>query len=177
MSIEIIKVYKEHMPSLRFIGKCYTNVDKDGFGHKWNEWFQKGWFDELKKLDTPNDIENGCIGLMGCSEEESSFQYWIGMFFSQDTPVPDGYDYVDIPEGDIGTCWIYGKEKSGEIYGEIPHNMCMEKLKENGMGNCRDNFHGNSQKWYWFFERYNCPRFTTPDEKGNIILDYSMYII
>ena len=27
---EIIKVYKEHLPSLRFIGKCYTNADRDG---------------------------------------------------------------------------------------------------------------------------------------------------
>lgn len=29
---------------------------------------------------------------------------------------------------------------------------------------------------YWFFERYCCPRFTTPDEQGNIILDICHYI-
>ena len=28
----------------------------------------------------------------------------------------------------------------------------------------------------WCFERYNCPRFTTPDEKGNVILDYGISI-
>jgi len=29
---------------------------------------------------------------------------------------------------------------------------------------------------YWFFERYGCPRFTTPDDKGNVILDICHYI-
>ena len=24
----------------------------------------------------------------------------------------------------------------------------------------------------WYFERYNCPRYTSPDKKGNVILDY-----
>ena len=28
----------------------------------------------------------------------------------------------------------------------------------------------------WCFERYNCPRFTTPDEEGNVILDYGISI-
>ncbi len=28
----------------------------------------------------------------------------------------------------------------------------------------------------WFFERYGCPRFTAPDEKGNIILDICYFL-
>lgn len=28
MAAEIIKVYKEHLPTLRFIGKRYTNADR-----------------------------------------------------------------------------------------------------------------------------------------------------
>ena len=31
-------------------------------------------------------------------------------------------------------------------------------------------------KGEWCFERYCCPRFTTPDEKGNIILDICFYL-
>ena len=27
-----------------------------------------------------------------------------------------------------------------------------------------------------YFERYACPRFTTPDENGNIILDICFYL-
>ena len=36
---EIIKVFKENIPTMRFIGKKYDN-----FGH-WGEWGQNGWFD------------------------------------------------------------------------------------------------------------------------------------
>ena len=38
---EIIKVFKENIPTMRFIGKKYEN-----FGH-WDEWWQNGWFDVL----------------------------------------------------------------------------------------------------------------------------------
>ena len=39
---EIIKVFKEDIPTMRFIGKKYDN-----FGH-WGEWWQNGWFDLLE---------------------------------------------------------------------------------------------------------------------------------
>lgn len=179
MGIEIINVRKEHLPSLRLIGHCYTDADRDtagGFGSKWGKWFQNGWFEELEKLDLLQNVENGYLGLMGGSEKENSFQYWIGMFFPENTPVPEGFESVDIPEGDVGVCWIKGREDTGEIYGETAHNMCMEKLTENGMGICRDDFHGSAEKWRWFFERYNCPRFTEKNEDGTVILDYGMYV-
>jgi len=32
MAIEVKKVYKEHFPALRFIGKRYTNDDRSGGG-------------------------------------------------------------------------------------------------------------------------------------------------
>ena len=37
----------------------------------------------------------------------------------------------------------------------------------------------NWGEWWendWCFERYNCPRFTSPDNNGNIILDYGISI-
>lgn len=54
---------------------------------------------------------------------DEEFEYWIGMFFPEGTSVPENYEYADIPWGFIGTCWIYGGEDKGEIYGEEPHNM------------------------------------------------------
>jgi hypothetical protein len=167
MSAEIVKVYREHLPSLRLIGKCYTDSDRveGGFGAKWGEWFKNGWFEEIEKLDVLPGNGNAYLGVMRCSN--NCFEYWIGMFFLAGTPVPDGYDFVDITEGDIATCWIYGKEANGELYGLEPHNMCMDKIANQGW-KLQDN--------PWLFERYNCPRFTTPDEKGNVILDYCVYI-
>jgi hypothetical protein len=37
----------------------------------------------------------------------------------------------------------------------------------------------NWGEWWendWCFERYNCPGFTTPDNNGNVILDYGISI-
>lgn len=164
---EIIKVYRESLPALRLIGKKYTDNDRGpsgGFGHKWGEWFSKGYFNTLEQLGPLPENGDAYLGCMRCAGE---FEYWIGMFFAAGTPVPDGFMYADIPSGDIATCWIYGREDNGELYGSNPHNMCMEKVQEAGWQVVQD---------AWFFERYNCPRFTTPDEKGNVILDYCIYV-
>lgn len=164
---EIIKVYKESFPSLRLIGKRYTNSDRGAegsFGSLWGEWFGMGYFKELEELGSLPENEDAYVGCMRCKDE---FEYWIGMFFPENTSVPEGFSYVDIPKGDIGTCWVYGREDNGEVYGMEPYNMCLSKLAENGW---------KTDEEAWCFERYNCPRFTTPDEKGNVILDYCFYL-
>lgn len=45
--------------------------------------------------------------------------------------------------------------------------MCLNELNALGLKRKEDD---------WCFKRYNCPRFTTPDEKGNAILDYAISI-
>lgn len=172
MAAEIIKVYKEHLPSLRFIGKRYTNADRiGGFGHKWGEWFENGWFAILENLGDVEDVDNSYLGLMRCNgaDAENTFEYWIGMFLPVDTEVPEGFDSVDLVESDIAVCWIKGKEDEG-LYGM--HDSCIAKFQENSMGN----FRGDDQNRACFFERYNCPRFTEPDEEENRILDYGIYL-
>ena len=165
---EIIKVYKERLPDVRFIGKRYTDdhrVNGD-FGHLWSEWFEKGWFKELEKLgELP--MENGYMGFMRCYPD---FEYWIGMFVPPNAEVPEGYAYFDLPEGDVGVCWIKGSEDDGSIYDM--HDRCLEKLGENGMGEFKTSEDGRA----YFFERYICPRFTEKDADGNVILDYGIYL-
>ena len=160
---EIIKVYKEHQPALRLIGKRYTDADmlNGGFGHLWGKWFQNNWFAALEGLGEVKGIENGYLGFMGSHPGE----YWIGMFLPPNTVAPEGYEFIDLAEGDVGVCWIKGKNYDGSIYGM--HEKCLEKLKENRMDK-----HGG-----FFFERYNCPRFTEKDDQGNVILDYGVYLV
>lgn len=171
MTAEIIKVYKERLPSLRFAGKRYTEADRaDGtFAAKWGEWFDAGWFAVLNACGEPEGIENGYIGLMRCGSEEIPFEYWIGLFLPPETAVPDGFDWFDLPESDAGVCWIRGKENEG-LY--AMHDACMAALEKAGLDGTREMAGGRA----CFFERYNCPRFTEPDENGNVILDYGMYI-
>ena len=63
--------------------------------------------------------------------------------------------------------YLYDKEGSGDFYSMETHEMCLEELKSLGLKRKEDD---------WCFERYNCPRFTTPDEAGNVILDYGISI-
>lgn len=92
---------------------------------------------------------------------------WIGMLFPVNTEVPEGFEYVDIEPLDYAVCYLYDKEGSGDFYSMDTHNMCLEELKAHEFKRKEDD---------WCFERYNCPRFTTPDEKGNVILDYAISI-
>jgi len=164
---EITKVYRQTMGISKFIGKRYTNKDRvDGsFGAKWGEWFQNEWFALLEKQAVDcmkSTCEDGAatIGLM--REISGGFEYWIGYFMPISTPVPEGFDSVDFPKSDIGVCWVYGKEE--EIF--MQEGRCGERLEAEGF----------KMKGEWCFERYTCPRFTTPDEKGNITLDIGFFV-
>jgi predicted transcriptional regulator YdeE len=182
MSIEIRKVYKEHLPSIRFVGKMYTDKDRGdngSFDIQWTNWHKNSWMEILKKLPQVENIENGVLGLMGIEFKDGvhqNFQYWIGMMLPEETIVPNGFSYVDIPEGNVAVCWVYGSEENGEIYTKA-HELCMEKWKEKGWINkIRNDFRGKDKNWVWFFERYNDSRINQKDEKGNVILDYGIYI-
>ena len=181
MGFEIIKTYKEHFPALRLIGKRYTDVDRP-FDVKWCEWNDNKVHETLTQNAKPSDeVDNGSVGLMtfrtnhqNLPPEENGFTYWIGLLFSAGTLVPEGFDYLDLPESDVGMSWIYGSDESGEIYGSEPHTACYNKLCDNGWSKLNENAGG--ENLIVFFERYNDPRITTPDEKGNVILDYGFYL-
>jgi hypothetical protein len=173
MSAGIIKTYKQEVPALRFIGKKYGDKDRvDGmFGKYWGDWHQNGWFGVLESqgngnLKTIYEDGDAYIGLMRWKEGDP-FEYWIGIFMPEETNVPDGYEYKDFPKTTLGVCWVYGNE--GEVY--MQESKCAKKLEEEGYKIVTD-----SSGAYWFFERYGCPRFTTADEKGKIILDICHYI-
>ncbi|MDF2485553.1 MAG: hypothetical protein K0R46_1721 [Herbinix sp.] len=164
---EVKKIYRESLPALRLIGKRYTDMDRGplgGFGLKWDEWFQKRYFLPLLELKPLPESKGTPIG---CMRYNDGFEYWTGMFFPEETPVPEGFHYVDIPQGDIGTCWLYGNSKSGDLYGEYNHGICVGKLMEAGWQIAENS---------WFFERYVESRFVVPDEQGKVILDYCIYL-
>lgn len=164
---KVIRVYQESLPELRLIGKRYINQDRDsagGFGSHWREWWEKGYFAQLEGWGPSREAGDATVGFMRVEEE---FEYWIGMFFPKDTPVPEGFMSLDLASGIIGTCWIHGREDNGELYGMDAHKKCVEKISEQGW---------QIPECPVVFERYNCPRFTTPDADGKVILDYCIYL-
>ncbi len=165
---EIQRVYRQSMPKVKLVGKCYKDQDRVNgfFGQRWNEWFQNDWFSPLKLPDTAEPFADcdAFIGLCRMKEGEP-FAYWIGVFLPLDFSVPAGYDSVTLDAGDLGVAWVYGKEP--EIY-----TVCaLARLQENGMEWTADK---DGVKWY--FERYVCPRFTEPDAQGNVILDLCYHV-
>ena len=159
--MEITKIFKETVKEGRLIGKRYTNNDRvnGSFGHKWGEFFQKGWFAELENAG--GKIEFDYIAPMRVNA--GIFEYWIGMMFAPDAIVPEGFDYIDIESYESAVFWICGNPDNGELYGMNAHNTCTELLKAKGW-KIKENG--------WIIERYNCPRFTQADENGDVILDY-----
>lgn len=159
MAVKIIEIKKESCPAARLIGKKY------GEAPNWGEWWENNWFETLEakeRLLFNGDAYIGAVHIVDGMPE-----YWIGMFFPADTEVPESFEYVDIEPLNYAVCYLYDKENSGEFYTMDTHNMCLAKLKARHFKRKEDD---------WCFERYNCPRFTMPDEKGNVILDYGISI-
>jgi len=176
---EIIKVYTQSIDSLKFIGKKYDNADRTNgtfeVASKWSEWFQNGWFDiiENKINSNPDDTyedRGAYIGLLRNKSKES-FQYWIGMFLPENTETPKGFAHINFPKSEIGVCWVYGKEEHISMNDSLDiFNQCKERLEKDGMTHVHDR-----DNVCWAFERYARPRFSTPDEKGNVILDICFF--
>lgn len=169
--VKVIKTYRQQIPAIRFIGKKYQDKDRVNgtFSKHWGDWFTNGWFEVLEKNSSSKaDFEDSdaYIGLMRYKKGEP-FEYWIGMFFSANTEVPTGFSFVDFDAASLGVSWLYGKEY--EVYGK--ENLCAESCLQAGYKIVPDD-----KGAYWFFERFGCPRFTTPDENGNIILDICYFI-
>ena len=80
--------------------------------------------------------------------------------------MPKGFDFVDFPPIALGTCWIYGKES--DVHDT---SGCRAAVVNSGMRLWTDANGG-----IWSFENCLCPRYTAPDETGNIILDYCYYV-
>ena len=172
MGAEIIRIYTEEMPATRFIGKKYFMEDRENgsFSSKWGEWFQNGWFEIIEKQSDQDlsqwFVEGGAyIGLERLKENEP-FEYYIGIFMPEGTPVPAGFEALDFPASLLGVGWIKGTMENIFIWEEIRDRLILEGYKPVA----------DEQDALWSFERYTCPRFTDPDEDGNIILDYGYFL-
>lgn len=159
MAVKLLEVKQESCGAARFIGKKY-----DDFVN-WGEWWEKNWFAVLEAIPGLPINDDGYIGAVHIVDGRP--EYWIGMFFPAGTEIPDGFEAVDMEPMHYAVCYLYGDEHNGELYSMETHEQCLEALKVQGLKRKEDD---------WCFERYNCPRFTTPDAQGKVILDYALSI-
>lgn len=160
MAVKLLEIKKESWPAARLIGRKYTGAPD------WKEWWEKGWFEVLEQnqcLPMNGDAYIGAVHIVDGMPER-----WIGMFFPADCAVPEGFQSVDIEPLEYAVCYLSDKEGSGGFFTMETHDMCLEALRAEGFVRKED---------HWCFERYNCPRYTTPDGEGNVILDYGISIV
>ena len=168
---ELVRVYGEDMPRMRFVGRRYGEGDAvgGGYGHKWGEWFGLGLFGPLEALLPGQragfEDDGAYIGLMRHKPGEPS-EYWIGMFLAADAAVPEGYDAVDFPPRRVGIAWLHGPES--ELYSQ--EDLALNGLHAAGFAPLPD-----EKGACWFMERYACPRFTEADAAGNVVLDIGVF--
>ncbi|MBQ8200752.1 MAG: GyrI-like domain-containing protein [Clostridia bacterium] len=167
MALQIVSAHIEDCSACRFIGKRYTPADSmnGGYGHKWGEWWQNGWFAPIDKLLHMPIVGDSTMAAMHVVDGE--LEYWIGFFCPPDTDVPEGYEAIDVGPRSYAVLWKKGSEHNGELYGLEAHVLCLQELTKHGWKRVEDD---------WCFERYNCPRFTTPDANGEVILDYGISV-
>ena len=156
MAVELIEIRREEWPACLLIGKR---------GADWGQWWANGWFEPIEKH--PALPENGDAYIGAVRVVNGAPERWIGMYFPLGTPVPEGYEAVEIPAKAYAVCYLRDREGSGEFYAMETHRRCLEALQAQGMTRAEDD---------WCFERNNCPRFTTPDAEGRVILDYGIAI-
>lgn len=160
MAVKLLEIKKESCPPARLIGKKYAPGCVN-----WGEWWENNWFATLEAMQCLPFNGDAYIGAVHIVEGMP--EYWIGMFFPEGAQVPEGFEFVDIEAMDYAMCYLYAPEGSSEFYSMETHDMCLEALKTQGMKRKEDG---------WCVERYNCPRYTAPDKKGCVILDYGIAI-
>ena len=131
----------------------------------WDECFYAGLFDEIEASGEAL-LNHDFVGWMGDMQPDGTGLYTCGMLFTSiadATLLPKGTTVIEIAAGEVAIAWIKGAQVT-EVCGQA-HILIAEALAAKGRPII-------SEDVAWSMEVYNCPRFTDPDEEGNIILDY-----
>ena len=115
--VEYIKI-----PNVRIIGREVTHEGKKNpVPALWKQMAKDKTLDMLQKL--PLAISGCSIGWMG-DAKDNTFQYIAGVIAVEDTPVPEGMQYRDLPACDIAKGYLDGYRGA--------HNLVVKEMTANG---------------------------------------------
>jgi AraC family transcriptional regulator len=172
--VGIIKVYQQKMPTLRFIGKKYTEPFNDSvfdtIRGNLDSWRLNSAFDAIEQQSNkdPKTIYEGGDSYISLMRKKSDwlFEYWLGMFMPEETEVPHGYEMMDFPNATLEVCRVYGKRDLIVNY----DSNCRKKLAEDGVYEARET------DTRWFFQRFNWRHYFEDDKYGRKILEYCYFL-
>lgn len=150
MAVSVRHVGCVALPALRLIGRT---------GTRWADWWANSWFDALEHHTVPPCDPDYVDCYRICNGQEEA---WIGMLFPQNAPVPESFHTVELPAADYALIYLRGREDDPDLYGPAARALCIQAMAEQGMTPAPG----------LMLVRYNCPRFTTPDEEGCVTVDY-----
>lgn len=127
----------------------------------WGTCFSDGTFAILEK-QADFIFDGSYAGVMtDWSRGDGNFSYICGIMMKEGVTVPEGFIMHEMDATKVGISWIKGKDTADVC--SNAHEFTEQSIREAGL--VCDNMP-------WSMELYNCPRYTTPDENGDIILDY-----
>ncbi len=163
----LIKFDVKEMPKLHVIGKeLRYSEDAHMKGDNripafWDTCFADGTFAALEQ-QAEYIFDDAYIGIMlDWDKGDGNFSYVCGMLFKEGAAVPDGFVKKELAATKAAVGWIQGKDTADVCM--AAHKLTEKAIRENGYSH---------EGMKWCMELYNCPRFTTPDENGEIVLDY-----
>ena len=154
----------------KVIGRAFdtTQLSND-IPMQWGKFFADGSLDILMKLCQEQkhltDLPDAYAGAMFNFKENGEFTYLIGIVFSMETIVPEGFVYFELPEGMIAEARISGEEY--EIYAQ-GHEIIISAVEGAGYSIDWENFYK--------CEVYTDIRFSQPKQIGEKILTLDYYI-
>jgi hypothetical protein len=147
------------VPSSRFIGKRY-----DGYPN-WGDAWENGWFDAIEAAGEQSPVNDGSY----CVLYGRDGTHWLGEFMKPGTPAPEGLDVVDLPERKAVMFFIKGQQ--GDCYTTAYDTEAMYNIITD-----MEIPRPDESREFRAFERDNCPRWTDPDEDGNLTLDWAIML-
>ena len=170
----IIKIYKQEVPALRFIGKKFIEPLDDSVFKKilanLDNLRLEYFFDAIEKKsnkDLKTLYEGGDTYVSLVRKENDAVEYWLGMFMPKGIEAPDGCGIIDFPKSALGVCSVYGK-RNGIIQYDT---ACRKKLTEEGFLRLKDEDASG-----WFFQRFNWHTFYAEDKFGKRLLEYCYFL-
>ena len=126
---KLVKVDFIKMPNVRIIGQEVSHSVLEGAENPvpalWERSFSDGTINALKQL--PLAITDCTIGLMDGFDGQN-FKYIAGVIAEENTSVPEGMQYRDLPSCDVAKGYIYGNLQNGDAYFNA-HTLTVDGIK------------------------------------------------
>ncbi|CCV64742.1 Transcription activator effector binding [Alteracholeplasma palmae J233] len=121
--LQILDFKKVRMLGKKVLVKMGSNAKKH-----WQEYLNDGSNQLLQENENRVSPKGDCIGFMGgYNPQTKTFIEMPGVFVKPDTIVPDGFDYIDIPDCNMAVLWITAENPNLE---KGAHNLLLKHLKE-----------------------------------------------